>query len=56
MARAPNYKFERLERQRQKAAKRAARVEAKRQKSEERKQATADAVTAVDSTSPQATD
>lgn len=56
MARAPNYKFERLERQRQKAAKRAARVEAKRQRSDERKQTAAEPAAAGDDRSPQATD
>lgn len=39
MARKPNYRFERMERERVKAAKKAARLEAKRLKSEERKQA-----------------
>ena len=37
MPRKPNYKFERLERQRQKAAKKAARLEAKKEKSDIRK-------------------
>ncbi len=37
MARKPNYKFERMERERAKAAKKAARLEAKREKAEERK-------------------
>ena len=37
MARKPNYKFERVERDRAKAAKKAARLEAKREKAEERK-------------------
>ncbi len=37
MPRKPNYKFERLERQRQKAAKKAARLEAKKEKTEKRK-------------------
>ncbi len=37
MARKPNYKFERMERDRAKAAKKAARLEAKREKAEERK-------------------
>ena len=37
MARKPNYKFERMERERSKAAKKAARLEAKREKAEERK-------------------
>ncbi len=32
MARRPNYNFERMERERQKAAKKAAKLEAKRQK------------------------
>ena len=35
MARKPNYQFERMERQRAKDAKKAARLEAKRQKAEE---------------------
>jgi hypothetical protein len=37
MPRKPNYKFERLERQRQKAAKKAARQEAKQGKTDDRK-------------------
>ena len=37
MARKPNYKFERMERDRQKAAKKAARLEAKREKAELKK-------------------
>lgn len=37
MARKPNYNFERMERERAKAAKKAARLEAKREKSEKRK-------------------
>ncbi len=37
MPRKPNYKFERLERQRAKAAKKAARLEAKNEKAEKRK-------------------
>ena len=37
MPRKPNYKFERLERQRTKAAKKAARLEAKKDKTEKRK-------------------
>lgn len=37
MPRKPNYKFERMERDREKAAKKAARLEAKRAKSEARK-------------------
>ncbi len=37
MPRKPNYKFERLERQRTKAAKKAARLEAKKEKTEKRK-------------------
>ncbi len=36
MARKPNYKFERLERDRAKAAKKAARLKAKKEKSEKR--------------------
>ncbi len=37
MPRKPNYKFERVERQRQKAAKKAARIEAKKERAEKRK-------------------
>lgn len=37
MAHKPNYKFERLERQKAKAAKKAARLDAKKEKSDERK-------------------
>ncbi len=37
MARKPNYKFERMERERAKSAKRAARLEAKKEKAELRK-------------------
>ncbi|MCH7942523.1 MAG: hypothetical protein IIB67_04730 [Proteobacteria bacterium] len=37
MARKPNYNFERMERERAKAAKKAARLEAKREKAEKRK-------------------
>ena len=37
MPRKPNYKFERLERQRTKAAKKAARLDAKKEKTEKRK-------------------
>ncbi len=37
MPRKPNYKFERLERQRAKDAKKAARLEAKKEKAERRK-------------------
>lgn len=37
MARKPNYKFERMERDRAKAAKKAARLEAKREKAELKK-------------------
>ncbi len=37
MARKPNYRFERMERDRQKAAKKAARAEAKAKKSEMKK-------------------
>ena len=36
MARKPNYNFERLERERAKAAKKAARLEAKRKKAEKK--------------------
>ncbi len=37
MARRPNYKFERLERDRAKAAKKAARLKAKQEKAEQKK-------------------
>ncbi len=37
MPRKPNYQFERLERQRTKAAKKAARLEAKKEKTEKRR-------------------
>jgi len=37
MARKPNYKFERMERQRAKTAKKAARAEAKKEKADKRK-------------------
>ncbi len=37
MARKPNYNFERMERERAKAAKKAARLEAKRERAEKRK-------------------
>ncbi len=46
MARKPNYKFERLERQRAKAAKKAARLEAKKEKAEKRKAENAGLVSA----------
>ena len=42
MARKPNYKFERLERERVKAAKKAARLKAKADKVEQRKALAAD--------------
>ncbi len=42
MARTPNYKFERLERERAKAAKKAARLEVKKEKADKKKQETAD--------------
>ena len=48
MARKPNYKFERLERQRAKAAKKAARLEAKKEKAEKRKAENAGLVLADD--------
>lgn len=48
MARKPNYKFERLERQRTKAAKKAARLEAKKEKAEKRKAENAGLVLADD--------
>ena len=48
MPRKPNYKFERLERQRQKAAKKAARLEAKKEKAEKRKAENAGIVLADD--------
>ncbi len=37
MARRPNYKFERMERDRAKAAKKAARLKAKQEKAEQKK-------------------
>lgn len=37
MPRKPNYKFEKIERERQKAAKKAARLEAKREQAAEKK-------------------
>ncbi len=42
MARTPNYKFEHLERERAKAAKKAARLEAKKEKADKKKQEKAD--------------
>lgn len=42
MARRPNYKFERLERQRAKAAKKATRLEAKKERAEKRNAEAAD--------------
>ncbi len=48
MPRKPNYKFERLERQRTKAAKKAARLEAKKEKTEKRKAEIAGLVLADD--------
>ncbi len=48
MPRKPNYKFERLERQRSKAAKKAARLEAKKEKTEKRKAEIAGLVPADD--------
>ena len=39
MARKPNYRFERFEREKSKAAKKAARLEAKREKAAEKKAA-----------------
>ena len=44
MPRKPNYKFERMERDRAKAAKKAARLEAKREKAAQKKEESADAV------------
>jgi hypothetical protein len=52
MARKPNYRFERMERERNKAAKKAARQEAKRQKAEERRLADGEG-TAVSADSPE---
>ena len=43
MARKPNYSFERLERERAKAAKKAARLEAKRDKAEKKNTANGEA-------------
>ncbi len=48
MPRRPNYKFERLERQRAKAAKKAARLDAKKEKTEKRKAEIAGLVPADD--------
>ena len=48
MPRKPNYKFERLERQRAKAAKKVARFEAKKEKAEKRKAENAGLVLADD--------
>jgi len=48
MPRKPNYKFERLERQRAKDSKKAARLEAKKEKAERRKAGIADPVVADD--------
>ncbi len=48
MARKPNYNFERRERERAKAAKKAARLEAKREKAEKRKAENAGLVLADD--------
>ncbi len=48
MPRKPNYKFERMERQRQKAAKKAARLEAKKEKADKRKAENAGLVLADD--------
>ncbi len=48
MARESNYKFERRERQRAKAAKKAARLEAKKEKAEKRKAENAGLVLADD--------
>ncbi len=45
MARRPNYKFERLERERSKAAKKAARLKAKQEKAEKKKENTDQAPT-----------
>ena len=50
MARKPNYNFERRERERIKAAKRAARLEAKRERSEKRKAEAAGLVAPGDET------
>ncbi len=48
MPRKPNYKFERLERERAKAAKKTARLEAKKEKAEKRKAENAGIVLADD--------
>ncbi len=48
MARKPNYKFERMERQRAKAAKKTARLEAKKERAEKRKAENAGLVLADD--------
>jgi hypothetical protein len=44
MARKPNYKFDRMERERAKAAKKAARLQAKKEKAESRAQGESNAV------------
>lgn len=51
MARKPNYKFERMERERAKSAKKAARLEAKKEKAEQRKAGIADLDSAGDEAS-----
>ena len=48
MARRPNYRSKRLERQRAKAAKKAARLEARKERAEKRKAENADLVLADD--------
>ena len=52
MARKPNYNFERMERQRAKAAKKSARQEAKKEKADKRKAENADPTLAGDDTAP----
>ncbi len=52
MARKPNYKFERMERERAKSAKKAARLEAKKEKAELRKAG----MTGLDSAGDEASD
>ena len=53
MAKKPNYRFDRMERERQKAAKKAERLNAKQEKAAERKKA---GTSPTDASSPSATD
>ncbi|MDJ0950826.1 MAG: hypothetical protein QNJ94_18090 [Alphaproteobacteria bacterium] len=52
MARKPNYRFERLERERKKAAKKAERLSARQEKAAERKKAEQDPVEPAKSEDP----